>query len=330
MKTFSYARPDSSSSAVGEMTEHKDASYLGGGTALVDLMKEGVSEPSRLIDVTHIGNDAIKDRGESLWLGGAASNTKVAYDSAVQRSFPALSAAILSGASAQLRNRATVAGNLMQRTRCAYFRGEEYACNKRRPGSGCAALEGHNRYHAVLGTSPECIAAHPSDMGVALALSDATVHLMGAKGERELAFLKLNKEPGSTPWIEHARAPDELITSLSFKKEPILLNSAYLKLRDRASYAFALVSVAAAARFKGATVEDCRVALGGVGTVPWRATRIEERLRGQKLTEALVKEAVEAEFADAVLREDNRFKPPLVGKAVWRVLGNLQRGVKTS
>ncbi|MGE0492815.1 MAG: xanthine dehydrogenase family protein subunit M [Vulcanimicrobiota bacterium] len=326
MNPFEYQRAEDAASAVTAVRERQGATFLGGGTALVDLMKEGAELPTRLVDVSALGSLEVTRDGEQLVLGAAASNTAVAYSGLVEQHFPALSQAILSGASPQLRNRATVAGNLMQRTRCPYFRGNGFACNKRKPGSGCAALEGYNRYHAVLGVSPSCIAAHPSDLCVALMLSQARLAVEGVGGSRQLGLEELYRLPGKTPWLEHNLADHDLIREVRFRAEPLLRHSIYLKVRDRASYAFALVSVAAAASFEGDTPSQLRVALGGVGAVPWRARRIEEGLLGKPLSQAAVDAAVAEEFASASLREHNAFKFALTKRAVWRALSQLLKG----
>lgn len=320
MNPFEYQRAADAASAVAAVRERQGATFLGGGTALVDLMKEGAELPSRLVDVSALGSLEVTRDGEQLVLGAAASNTSVAYSGLVEQHFPALSQAILSGASPQLRNRATVAGNLMQRTRCPYFRGNGFACNKRKPGSGCAALDGYNRYHAVLGVSPSCIAAHPSDMCVALMLSQARLTIETVDGPRQLGLEELYRLPGKTPWLEHNLADHELIREVRFPAEALLRNSTYLKVRDRASYAFALVSVAAAASFEGETVSQLRLALGGVGAIPWRARQIEEGLMGKALDQTNVEAAVAQEFASASLREHNAFKFALAKRAVWRAL----------
>ena len=287
-------------------------------------MRETIERPPALVDVTGLSS-AIEERADgSLWIGAAARNTALAEHRAVRTRYPALARAILAGASAQIRNMATVGGNLLQRTRCAYFYDHAGSrCNKRTPGQGCDAVDGFNRIHAILGASPACVATHPSDMCVALAAFDATVHLRGADGERTLPLTGFHRLPDDHPEIETLLAPGELITAVELPALPFAARSTYRKVRDRASYAFALVSVAAALELEGDTVKDVRIALGGVAHKPWRAWKAEASLRGRPATEEHFRAAAEAELADATPQRHNAFKLELVRRTVAAVLGEL-------
>ncbi|MGX9394144.1 FAD binding domain-containing protein (plasmid) [Nitrobacteraceae bacterium UC4446_H13] len=297
--------------------------YLGGGTNLVDLMRETVERPSAVVDVTNLSCD-ITERDGSLVIGGAVRNTAVAEHPLVRTRYPMLSRAILAGASAQIRNMATVAGNILQRTRCAYFYDNEGSrCNKRSPGEGCDALEGFNRMHAILGASPSCVATHPSDMCVALAALDATVTVQNADGDRSIPLEGFHQLPGERPDIETVLRPGDLITAVSIPALPFATNSTYRKVRDRASYAFALVSVAAAIEVENGTVKDVRLALGGVAAKPWRAHMAETALRGQPATPESFREAAEAELSAAVPLQHNAFKIELAARTIAAVLGEL-------
>ena len=323
MTPFTYARAADAIDAVRLGGETR-AKYLGGGTNLVDLLRETIEQPPALVDVTGLSS-AIEERADgSLLIGAAAKNTALAEHRAVRTRYPALSRAILAGASAQIRNMATVGGNLLQRTRCAYFYDHAGSrCNKRTPGEGCDALDGFNRIHAILGASPACVATYPSDMCVALAALDAVVHLKGADGERTLPLTDFHRLPGDHPEVETLLAPGELITAVELPALPFSRNSTYRKVRDRASYAFALVSVAAALELEGDTVKDVRIALGGVAPKPWRAWKAEAALRGQPATPANFLAAAEAELADAKPLRHNAFKLELVRRTVVAVLGEL-------
>ncbi len=281
MKNFAYARAESVQGAIALLSQNANSKFLGGGTNLVDLMREDVEHPDALIDVTglsSIGITELPDGGISI--GAEVRNTAVANDPLVRERYPVLSQAILFGASGQIRNMATVGGNLMQRTRCYYFYDEASQCNKRTPGAGCDAIGGFNRMHAILGTSESCIATHPSDMCVALAALEAVVHVEGPGGERAIPFEAFHRLPGTTPHIETDLRPDELITSIQLPALPFAKNSRYRKVRDRASYAFALVSVAAALEITDGKIQHVRIALGGVSHKPWRAHAAEEMLQG--------------------------------------------------
>jgi xanthine dehydrogenase YagS FAD-binding subunit len=304
--------------------EGGDAAYLGGGTNLVDLMRETVESPSALIDVTGLSAEIEKTDDGGLLIGAAARNTAVAADPAVRTRYPMLTRAIVAGASAQIRNMATVGGNLLQRTRCAYFYDTDGShCNKRSPGEGCDAIDGFNRMHAILGASPACVATHPSDMCVALAALDAIVHLQSSQGERAVALCDLHRLPENRPDAETVLEPGELITAVELPASEIAAHSTYRKVRDRSSYAFALVSVAAALELEGNAIADARVALGGVAPKPWRAWRAEEALRGRPATEATFLDAADAELADARTLTGNAFKVELTRRTLAAVLQQL-------
>ncbi|MCE0766875.1 xanthine dehydrogenase family protein subunit M [Pseudonocardia kujensis] len=325
MRRFDYARAEDVADAVRYGTR-RDALYLGGGTNLVDLMRETVAQPAALVDVTRLASTIEGTETGGLRIGAAARNSLVAEHPAVRQRYPALARAILAGASAQIRNMATVGGNLLQRTRCAYFYDVEGSrCNRRSPGQGCDAIEGLNRGHAVLGTSSSCIATHPSDMCVALAALDAVVHLAHEDGERSLPLTALHRVPGDRPDIETVLRPGELVTGVELPRLPLAARSTYRKVRDRASYAFALVSVAAAVEVEAGIVQDVRLALGGVGTTPWRARHAEETLRGQAVGEPAFRRAAQAELAAAVPRAHNGFKVELAVRTVIGVLNELTR-----
>ncbi len=323
MIPFTYSRATDSAAAI-RAAARAGARYLGGGTNLVDLMREGIERPSALVDVTGLDR-GITDRGDGgLRIGAATSNTALASDRRVRERYPMLARAILAGASAQIRNMATVGGNLLQRTRCLYFYDEAARCNKRAPGSGCDALDGFNRMHAILGASPACVATHPSDMCVALVALDATVHLAGADGARTLPFEALHRLPGDTPERETELRPGELVTAVELPPLPMARRSTYRKVRDRSSYAFALVSVAAALELGAdGTIRDVRLALGGVAHKPWRAHAAEAVLRGARADEAIFRRAADAELAAARPLRDNGFKIELARRTIVAVLGQL-------
>jgi xanthine dehydrogenase YagS FAD-binding subunit len=320
---FTYARAAGTADAVARGTA--GARYLGGGTNLVDLMRETIEQPAALVDVTGLPGAIEERRDGSLLIGAAARNTAVAEHRAVRTRYPVLARAIAAGASAQIRNMATVGGNLLQRTRCAYFYDVDGSlCNKRTPGQGCDAIGGFTRSHAILGASESCAATHPSDMCVALAALGAVVHLRGAGGERTVPLTELHRLPRDHPEIETVLEPGELITAVELPVLPFAAHSAYRKVRDRASYAFALVSVAAALDTAGdGTVRDVRLALGGVATKPWRAWRAEDALRGKSATPENFRAAAEAELAGARPLRDNGFKVELAKRTVTAVLDEL-------
>ncbi|WP_110650259.1 FAD binding domain-containing protein [Salinicola peritrichatus] len=320
MRAFDYHQAVDSGQAVEQAVRRDGAKYLGGGTNLVDLMRETVERPEMLIDVTALSRDIDETDAGGLMIGAGVTNAAVAGDARVRLRYPLLSRAILTGASAQIRNMATVGGNLLQRTRCAYFYDVAASCNKREPGAGCDAREGFNRYHAILGASSSCVATHPSDMCVALAALDARVHLLGPEGERELAFNDLHREPGERPELETELRPEELITAVELPPLPMAVRSEYRKVRDRASYAFALVSVASMVELdsntEDETIADVRLALGGVATKPWRAWQAEAVLRGQPATEETLAAAADAELAVAEPLSGNAFKIELARRVM--------------
>jgi xanthine dehydrogenase YagS FAD-binding subunit len=325
MNIFSYQQASDAASAINLKKAGPAAKYLGGGTNLVDLMRETIEQPETLVDVTHLPGDIEQRADGSLLIGAAAKNTVLAAHSAVRSDFPLLSRSILAGASAQIRNVATVGGNILQRTRCRYFYDNAARCNKRQPQAGCDAIEGFNRYHAILGASDACVATHPSDMCVALVALDAVVHLEGPAGIRSLPLAELHRVPGDRPEIETELLPDELITAIEIPSLGFAQHSSYRKVRDRASYAFALVSVAAALDIDEAgVVRDVRLALGGVAHKPWRAMKAEEALKGQVAGTENFRVAAETELADAVALGENRFKIELAKRTIVAVLDELK------
>ncbi|CAO3357422.1 FAD binding domain-containing protein [Azospirillum melinis] len=327
MRAFSYDRPGSVDAALrgvagqpGTTTEAA-VKFVAGGTNLLDLMKADVMRPERLLDISRLGLDRIEDtEGGGLRLGALARNADTAYDARVQARYPMLSKAILAGASAQLRNMATNGGNLLQRTRCYYFYDTGTPCNKREPGTGCGALTGVNRIHAILGASDSCIAVHPSDMCVALAALDAVVRVSGPTGERTIPFAEFHRLPGDTPHIDSNLAADELITAIDLPPEGFADHSTYLKVRDRASYAFALVSVAAALKMDGQTIRTARLALGGVAHKPWRDPAAEAELAGKPASLESFREAARVLLRDARGQSHNAFKIGLAERAIVRAL----------
>jgi xanthine dehydrogenase YagS FAD-binding subunit len=312
-----------STSAAGDAGRAAGAAFIAGGTTLVDLLRLGVEAPEVLVDIQGLEHAAIDDRADGLYIGALVSNTALAYAPAVSEGFPVLSEALLSGASPQLRNMATVGGNVLQRTRCSYFRDSAVdACNKRKPGSGCAARGGYTRMHAILGGSEQCIAVHPSDMCVALVALDAVVHTAGAHGERSIPIADFHTLPLEHPEIESVLEHGELITHVVVPRTAFAKHSSYVKARDRASYAFALASAAAALELDNGVVKDARIALGGVATKPWRTREVEAALRGQPATrESFVKAAAEA-VRGAQPLADNGFKVELVQRCIVRALEN--------
>lgn len=323
MTPFTYSRPERVADAVAALAERPDARLLGGGTNLVDLMRKGVETPGHLIDTSALPLGDVEARGDGgLRVGALVSNTALAADARVRRGWRAVAEAVLAGASQQLRNRATTAGNLLQRTRCYYFTDPSYPCNKRVPGSGCPARTGFNRIHAVLGASEACIATHPSDLCVALAALDAEVRVTGPEGERTIPLVDFHRLPGDAPEVETVLRRDELITAVDLPPASALTRqSVYLKVRDRRSYAFALVSVAAAlALDDDGRVADVRLALGGVAHKPWRAVDAEALLRGGPATDDAFAEAGEAAVAGAEGHGDNDFKITLVPRVVAAAL----------
>ncbi|MFT4040987.1 MAG: xanthine dehydrogenase family protein subunit M [Thermomicrobiales bacterium] len=324
MKPFGYARATDTDDALRLLTELPNAKLLGGGTNLVDLMREHIEQPDALIDVTGLPLGEIADLpGGGLRLGAAVRNTAVAQHRSVRERYPFLAQAILYGASGQIRNMATVAGNLMQRTRCPYFYDVTAACNKRAPGTGCDAIHGFNRNAAILGASPLCVATFPSDMCVALAALDATVNIASPRGERAMPFSKLHRLPGDRPDLDTNLLPDELITSVDLPPLAFARHTVYRKVRDRASYAFALVSVAAALEVEDGAVRHVRLALGGVAHAPWRAFAAEAALTGAPATAEQFRRAADLELAPAVGLSHNAFKIELAARTITSVLTDL-------
>jgi xanthine dehydrogenase YagS FAD-binding subunit len=324
MNNFSYTRATTSQDALHLISTLPNAKFLGGGTNLLDLMRENIEHPEALIDVTRLPEFGITDTEDGgISIGAEVKNTAVANHIGIRRRFPMLSQAILFGASGQIRNMATVGGNIMQRTRCFYFYDEAASCNKRSPGSGCDAIEGFNRIHAILGASEACIATHPSDMCVALAALDAAVYVEGPDGKRSIPLVDFHLLPGQTPQIETVLAGNELITSVQIPALATATNSMYRKVRDRASYAFALVSVAAALELADGKVKDVRIALGGVAPKPWRATIAEQALIGEQATPFTFQRAAEDELVSARAYAGNRFKIELAKRTMISVLTEL-------
>ena len=324
MNPFGYSRASDAQQAVSGIAAKPQTKFLGGGTNLIDLMKMGVETPAQLIDITRLPLAQVEElpEGKGVRIGALARNSDVADHPLIQQHYPVLSQAFLAGASPQLRNMATVGGNLLQRTRCYYFYDPAFpACNKRNPGSGCGALEGYNRIHAILGQSDKCIATNPSDMNVALAALDAVVRVQGAKGEREIPLVDFHRLPGNTPNVETNLQPDELITAVDLPAMPFAARSHYLKVRERASYAFAIVSVAAILDLRpDGTINGARIALGGVAHKPWRAFEAEKRLIGQKADEKSFRAAAEAALTGARGYKHNAFKIELAKRSIVRAL----------
>ncbi|MFZ0424407.1 MAG: xanthine dehydrogenase family protein subunit M [Xanthobacteraceae bacterium] len=323
MKTFDYVRPATVREAVAAASA-PGAAYLAAGTNLLDLMKGGISRPDRLVDITHLPDlDRIEDLAAGgVRIGALVRNADLARDQAFARRYPAVAEALLSGASAQLRNAATVGGNLLQRTRCAYFYDVASACNKRAPGSGCDARGGDNRLHAILGWSDRCIATHPSDFCVPLVALDAVVEIEGKTGRREIPLDMFHRLPGETPERESVLEPGEMIVAVRLPAEAarFAAHARYLKVRERTSYAFAVVSAAAALRFEDGKIAEARLALGGVAPKPWRAREAEQMLAGAPAGEPLFRRAAEAALAEAKASGDNAFKIELARRIVVRAL----------
>jgi xanthine dehydrogenase YagS FAD-binding subunit len=327
MINFEYTRAAGVADAVQQISADPKAKFIAGGTNLIDLMKEDVERPTRLIDISRLPLNTVEatERG-GVRIGALVPNSSLAYHPLIEKRYPLLSSAILAGASQQLRNMASTGGNLLQRTRCYYFYDIATPCNKREPGSGCSAINGLNRMHAVLGTSEDCIATHPSDMCVALAALEAKVHVTGPAGDRTIAFEDFHRLPGTTPQLDTNLDRSEIITAVELPARGFAANYTYLKIRDRLSYAFALVSVAAGLELDGDIIKDTRLALGGVAHKPWRDPAAETALRGQAVHHAAFVRA-----ADLVLREakgfaHNAFKIDLARRAIVRALGQAAQG----
>jgi len=331
MNRFDYVRPTTVDEAVRAVASGTQARFIAGGTNLVDLMKYNVERPERLVDITRLPLDRIEARDGGLSLGALVTNSTVAYDDRVKARYPLLSSAILAGASGQLRNAATTGGNLLQRTRCYYFYDDATPCNKREPGTGCAAIGGVNRIHAIFGTSPSCIATHPSDMCVALAALEATVRVAGPGGERTIPFADFHRLPGDTPERDTTLAADEIVLSVDLPDEDFGAHHTYLKLRDRLSYAFALVSVAAVIKLDGDnTIRTARFALGGVAHKPWRNRDAEASLIGKPAIAETFAAAAEIVVAEAQPQSENAFKIELARRAIARGLAQAAAGTPQS
>jgi xanthine dehydrogenase YagS FAD-binding subunit len=331
MIDFDYVKARDVGDAVGQIARHPNARFIAGGTNLIDLMKENVARPARLIDITGLPLTGIEETaGGGLRIGALVANSDLAYDERVEKRYPLLSSALLAGASAQLRNMASTGGNLLQRTRCLYFYDTTTACNKREPGSGCSALDGFNRMHAILGWSEACIATHPSDMCVALAALEATVHVTGPQGDRAIPFAAFHRLPGETPEIDTNLAQDEIITAVELPPEGFSRNYTYLKIRDRLSYAFALVSVAAGLELEAGTIRAARLALGGVAHKPWRVPEAERSLLGKAPDPEAFGAAADMMLHDAAGFAHNSFKVPLARRAIVRALAQASAGTPQS
>jgi xanthine dehydrogenase YagS FAD-binding subunit len=324
MRPFAYERARDAAGALAASAEVPGARYLAGGTNLVDLMKLGVERPARLVDVSRLPMDAIEQLPDGgLRIGANVRNSDLAVSRVVRERFPLLSQALLSGASGQLRNRATIAGNLLQRTRCAYFQDVSKPCNKRDPGSGCPAREGDHRNLAIIGHSPSCVATHPSDMAVAMAAIGGEVQVLGPRGTRAIPLGGLHRLPGGEPQRDTVLEPGDLITAVELTPMPFARRSHYRKVRDRASFSFAVVSLAAAVDVRNGTVCECRLAFGGLAHVPWRALRAEELLRGARATQESFARAADAELEQAQPLRDNAFKVTLARNLLVRTLSDL-------
>lgn len=328
---FQYSRASNIADAVRQLNETPGAKFVAGGTNLVDLMKMDVERPVKLIDLTRLPLDKVEETGAGgLRIGALVANSDLAYHPVVERRYPILSSALLAGASQQLRNMASVGGNLLQRTRCAYFYDIATPCNKREPGSGCSAIGGLNRMHAILGTSDDCIAVHPSDMCVALAVLEAKVHVIGPRGRREIPFSDFHRLPGDMPQRDTNLGADELITSVELPPRGFAEHYTYLKIRDRLSYAFALVSVAVGLELEGGSIKEVRFALGGVAHKPWRRAEAEASLRGRVADETAFGRAADLVLHDARGFGHNTFKIDLARRAIVRALSQAARGAPQS
>jgi xanthine dehydrogenase YagS FAD-binding subunit len=320
METFTYTRATGVQQAI-QAAGHSQTKFIAGGTTLLDLMKLNVERPSQLVDINRLPLDQVEKLPDGrLRIGATVRNSDLAHHPTVVGDYAVLSQALLSGASAQLRNMATTGGNLLQRTRCMYFRNEAMACNKRTPGSGCSAIEGDNRTLAILGTSKDCIATNPSDMNVALTALEATIHIQGAKGERDVAIGDFFLVPGNTPQRETVLEPGELITFVTLPAPKAGSKQIYLKLRDRASYEFALSSAAIVAVVNGGKLDFVRVALGGIGTKPWRSLEAERALHGKTADEKVFRQAAEAALHGAQPQSENGFKVQLAKRCITHAL----------
>jgi xanthine dehydrogenase YagS FAD-binding subunit len=331
MINFQYARATDVNDAVRRIAANPAAKFIAGGTNLIDLMKGNVERPPLLIDISRLPLDKVEETAAGgLRIGALVPNSDLAYHPLITSRYPIVGSAILAGASQQLRNMASTGGNLVQRTRCAYFYDTATPCNKRDPNSGCSAIGGLNRGHAILGASETCIATHPSDMCVALAALDAKVHVAGPSGARVIAFADFHRLPGNTPQRDTNLQPDEIITAIELPPAGFARNYSYLKIRDRLSYAFALVSIAAALDLDGSNVKEARLALGGVAHKPWRDTSAEAALRGKPATEASFAQAADLLLREARPLEHNAFKVDLARRGIIRTLTQAANGTPQS
>jgi xanthine dehydrogenase YagS FAD-binding subunit len=331
MINFQYARANDIADAVRQIAGNANAKVIAGGTNLIDLMKMDVEGPTKVIDITRLPLKQVENTpGGGLRIGALVRNTDLAYHPLVDHRYPVLASAIMAGASQQLRNMASTGGNLLQRTRCPYFYDTATPCNKREPGSGCSAVEGHNRMHAILGTSDACIATHPSDMCVALAMLEAKVHVTGASGERVIAFADFHRLPGETPQRDTNLNPGEIISAVELPPKGFATNYTYLKIRDRLSYAFALISVSVGFELDGDTIKEGRFALGGVAHKPWRDPQAEAALRGQPANAATFARAADVLLRDAKGYAHNTFKIDLARRCIVRALTQAARGTPQS
>ena len=327
MINFEYARASDVADAVRQIAADPEAKFIAGGTNLIDLMKYDVARPMRLIDITHLPLKTVEETASGgLRIGALVPNSDLAYHPVVEKRYPLVSSALLAGASQQLRNMASTGGNLMQRTRCFYFYDVATPCNKREPGSGCSAINGINRINAILGTSEACIATHPSDLCVALAALEAKVHVAGPAGERTVAFSDFHRLPGDTPEIDTNLKANEIITAVELPAQGFVKNYSYLKIRDRLSYAFALVSVAAALELEGGQIKEARLALGGVAHKPWRNPEAEAALRGRPAKSDAFAQAAEILLRGAKGFSHNAFKIDLARRAIIRTLTQAANG----
>jgi xanthine dehydrogenase YagS FAD-binding subunit len=331
MINFQYSRASDVADAVRQIAADPKAKFIAGGTNLIDLMKEEVERPSHLIDISHLPLRTVEETADGgLRIGALVPNSDLAYHPLIEQRYPMLGSAILAGASQQLRNMASTGGNLLQRTRCFYFYDTATPCNKREPGSGCSAINGINRINAILGTSEACIATHPSDMCVALAALEAKVHVAGPAGERIIAFEDFHRLPGNTPQLDTNLNPNEIVTAVELPPKGFSTNYTYLKIRDRLSYAFALVSVAAALELEGGTIKEARLALGGVAHKPWRDPGVEAGLRGQAANQAAFAQAADQLLRDAKGYGHNTFKIDLARRGIVRALTQAAQGTPQS
>jgi xanthine dehydrogenase YagS FAD-binding subunit len=331
MINFQYTRASDVADAVRQVAADPMAKFIAGGTNLIDLMKEDVERPSRLIDISRLPLKDVEETADGgLRIGALVPNSDLAYHPLIEQRYPMLAAAILAGASQQLRNMASTGGNLLQRTRCYYFYDIATPCNKREPGSGCSAIKGLNRMHAILGASESCIATHPSDMCVALAALEAKVHVTGPARERSIPLLEFHRLPGNTPQLDTNLHPNEIVTAIELPARGFPSNYTYLKIRDRLSYAFALVSIAAALELEGATIKDARLALGGIAHKPWRDAAAEAALRGQAADQVTFTHAADVLLRDAKGYAHNSFKIELARRGIVRALTQAARGTPQS